>query len=297
MNLSQLTYFQAVAELENYSRAAERLHVSQSSLSYCVATLEDELGVELFYKTGRNVRLTESGTLFLGHVRRSLQELEEGKRSMAARRDPLTGLVRLSFVNSMSTQFIPGLIQDFRADPQRRGVQFALRERNTTETLAAIRGRTADLGFGTDTGERDLEYHPVHTERLVVVAARDHPWSRRTRVPIELLEGEPYIAYAPCCGTRSFVDRMLHTAQVRPTTAFEVPTDLMVAGMAARGLGVGICPDLPELQRFDVVPLEIDGVDTSIRRVCLFWIKGDELLPAVRSVRDFIVAQHPLEQT
>lgn len=296
MNLSQLYYFQTVAELENYSRAAERLHVSQSSLSYAVATLEDELGVDLFYKSGRNVRLTDSGALFLSHVRRSLQELEEGKQSMAARRDPLTGLVRLSFVNSMSDHFIPGLIQEFRADPQRRGVQFSLREGNTTQTLAAIRSREVDLGFGTDTGERDLEYHPVFTERLVVVVARDHPWSRRERVPIELLEGEPYIAYAPYCGTRSSVDRMLNMAQVRPTTAFEVPTDLMVAGMAASGLGVGICPHLPELQRFDVVPLEIDGVDTSIRQVCLFWMKGDELLPAVRSVRDFIVERHPIQR-
>lgn len=91
MNLRQLYYFKAIAELEHYTRAAEKLYVSQSSLSHAIQELETELNVEFFVKKGRNVELTKYGKLFLPYVQKSIDTLEAGIAKLADYINPNTG--------------------------------------------------------------------------------------------------------------------------------------------------------------------------------------------------------------
>ena len=96
MNLQWLYYFDAIAELEHYTRAAEQLHVSQSNLSHAISELEEELGVELFERKGRNIRLTKYGELFRPYVKQSITSLETGVKTLKnhrSRRIPVGGSV------------------------------------------------------------------------------------------------------------------------------------------------------------------------------------------------------------
>src|SRR5262245_26019070 len=95
MELRQLTYFEAVARLGGFTRAAEQLHVAQSAVSAQIRALESTLGVELFTRTTRRVALTEAGELFLTHCRRALDELDAARHDLADLADVLTGRVTL----------------------------------------------------------------------------------------------------------------------------------------------------------------------------------------------------------
>lgn len=79
MNLQQLIYFRKIAELQHYTKAAEELHITQPCLSHAISELESELGVPLFYKSGRNIRLTQYGECYLSHVQAALDALDSGR--------------------------------------------------------------------------------------------------------------------------------------------------------------------------------------------------------------------------
>ena len=96
MNLQQLYYFKTVAELEHYTRAAEMLRVNQSSLSHAMQSLEQELNVRLFSRSGRNVVLSQYGKMFLPHVLQALDTLENGVTELRSAVDPETGIVSIA---------------------------------------------------------------------------------------------------------------------------------------------------------------------------------------------------------
>lgn len=93
MNLQWLIYFQTIAELENYTQATKKLHVSQSNLSHAMRSLEEKLGVELFEKDGRNIRLSKYGEIFLPYVNKTLDSLDEGIAKLKEFLDPNTGTI------------------------------------------------------------------------------------------------------------------------------------------------------------------------------------------------------------
>ena len=101
MNLQWLIYFQTIAELENYTQATKKLHVSQSNLSHAMRSLEEKLGVELFEKDGRNIRLSKYGEIFLPYVNKTLDSLDEGIAKLKEFLDPNTGTCWFSFRGSV----------------------------------------------------------------------------------------------------------------------------------------------------------------------------------------------------
>jgi len=289
MNLQQLYYFKTIASLENYSRASEKLYISQSTLSHAISTLEEELGIDLFYKSGRNIKLTQYGKTFLDYVNRALYEIENGKEAMQVMSSPFSGIVSLSFVSSLSRHFIPKLISTFKLDTKLSGVNFSLREDQTVETIKNLQQHVVDIGFGTNTEHEEMSYYPIYKEELVVVVPKNHPLNGRDSVTLKELDGLDYIAYAPFCGTKIFVDRILKDTKVRLNTVFEVPTDEMVASMVSYDLGIGIMPQTPELENSNLKILKIKNIDSTVRTVYMFWLKDYLMLPTAKKFRDFVI--------
>lgn len=103
MNLQQLYYFQKIAELRNYTKASEALMISQSNLSHSMANLEEELGIPLFIKKGRNIDITDYGRAFLGHVSIIINELEKAKSEISSALNPDSGQIRLAIAHTLDT--------------------------------------------------------------------------------------------------------------------------------------------------------------------------------------------------
>jgi len=290
MNLQQLYYFRTIAKNENYSKSAGQLLVSQSSLSHAIAELERELGVSLFCKTGRNIRLTEYGHCFLHYIERALSEIENGKSALEILSNPYLGTVKLTFVNSLSPHFIPSLVQKYYQNPEHAGIRFEFTENHTYEGIQALLNHECDLGFGTNTKHPSLHYHPVYNEKLVVAVHMSHPLAERTHLSLKELDGQDFIAYSPKCGTRLSVDQLLAKANAKPHVVLEAPiTDIMVASFVSGNLGISILPQTYGMDNFHIRLLEIDDLDSTIRTVHMYWRRDEELLPATVRFRDFVI--------
>jgi DNA-binding transcriptional LysR family regulator len=173
VELRQLRYFVAIAEEGSFSRAAERLHVSQPPLSTQIKSLEDELGVPLLERSNRGVTLTAAGTVFFEEVRAVLARLEHarGKTLQAGHGD--VGMLSIGFVSIADYSILPPALKDYRA--RYPLVEVQLHELTTDAQIRELRAARLDLGIGlAPVDEPDLEFKCVMREELILAAPAGH---------------------------------------------------------------------------------------------------------------------------
>ncbi|MGQ4514654.1 LysR substrate-binding domain-containing protein [Streptomyces sp. DW26H14] len=243
MDLRQLEYFVAVAEERNFTRAAERVHISQSGVSAQIRQLERELGAELFDRSARTATLTAAGRAALAHARAALSAA--GAVGQAV--DEVTGLIRGRLVVGMVvgctvTPLFEALAAFHRAHP---GVEISLLEDNSDRLADGVRANTLDLALiGTSTAEHDgLDALTVISERLVAAVPVGHPLARSGRVTLRDLSAYPMVCMPPGTGLRAVFDRACAARSVRPVIALQASAADAIADLAARGLGVAILSD------------------------------------------------------
>lgn len=195
MNLSQLYYFRKLAQLQHYTKAAQELSITQPSLSGAIHSLEEELGVELFQKKGRNVVLTKNGGEFYQYVVAALSELDKGVDIMQERAKKLKGEIELGCVNVLLGAFIPMAVKEFQdfAGPL---VHVSAHMAQTQRIIENVRSGNWDIGFCSYLDIDDnLEFTPVLEQPLVVAVLKDHPLSDRHTITMQDLREYDMITY------------------------------------------------------------------------------------------------------
>ena len=167
MNLQWLYYFNTIAELEHYTRAAEKLHVSQSNLSHAIKELENELGVQLFERQGRNIKLTKYGEIFQPYVIRTINSLEDGITTLKGYIDPNEGIISLAGFPSMA-QFAPDLMVRYQSETNRLGVQFQYSQEGWKAIYSMLLDGAVDLILSTKLEHPQIEAAYIGTHRLVL---------------------------------------------------------------------------------------------------------------------------------
>jgi DNA-binding transcriptional LysR family regulator len=285
MDLRQLRYLEAVARLRSFTAAALELHVAQSALSQQVAKLERELGVELLKRTTRRVETTEAGEVVLARGRRALAEADAIAADLDALRGLVRGRLRIGGVPPVSGLHPAALIADFGR--RHSGIDITIREEVAAELIDELRAGVLDLVLALVdpadvpvgiTGQR-LVY-----EELVVIAAKDHPFAKRKRVPHALLEGEPLVAYGPGSALRTTLERVV--AQPRFTAqANELDT---VRELVALGLGVTLMPKAVVGTYRD--RLAIRPLSPRLQLpVSMLWRAHEAPTPAARAFREHVI--------
>lgn len=166
MELRQLRYFVEVADREHVSEAAENLHVAQSAISRQIANLEEELGVALFEREGRNIKLTKIGRQFLEHVRTALKAIDYAKEQIDEYLDPHKGTVNIGFPTSLASQVLPSVISAFKQEyPE---VDFLLRQGSYKFLIEAVKNRDIDLAFlgPVPTNDSQIEGNILFSESI-----------------------------------------------------------------------------------------------------------------------------------
>ena len=164
MNLYALHYFVTLAHLEHYTQASKVLGISQPALTHAIRGLEDELGIHLFAREGRNVSLTRAGEFYLKQVEEGLTLLENANQAMR-RLSQGEGEIRLGFLRESGVRFLPTLIHDFIASKPDAKIHFALDSDSgmSTDLLEGLRQGRYDLIFSSaPRQEEDLLYVPVY---------------------------------------------------------------------------------------------------------------------------------------
>jgi DNA-binding transcriptional LysR family regulator len=241
MELQQMRYVIAIAEEKNFTRAAERCFVVQSSLSHQLKALERELGVALFARSSRRVELTAAGEAFLVQARASLDAAERAASEAAAANGQIRGSLTVGVIPTVTTIDVPAALGRFhRAHP---AVRIRLRGGGSDEFIAAIGAGSMDvavLGLPDSTRPTGVDTRVLARERLVAVVSAAHPLAGRRRVRLEDLGDEVFVDFPEGTPGRIPSDLAFHAAGVRRDVAFEVmSTDLML-DLVRQGLVVAL---------------------------------------------------------
>ena len=285
-DLNDLLAFRAVAELSNFRKAAESVHLSQPAFSRRIDKLEQALGVRLLERTTRRVTLTAVGRDFERKVRELLDELDNtllGIRGVAATR---MGEVTVACVPSTVYYYLSEVIR--RYHEQAPKVRVKVLDAGANDVLAAVSRGEADFGLnfiGAQEGELDFE--PLVEERFVAACRRDHPVAKMHRVSWSQLGQHDYISVGRTSGNRVLLDQALAGIKDRPQAIYEAQHVTTTLGLVEAGLGVAAVPSMampgPDHPLLVSVPL-VDPVIT--RKVGLIRRRGRSLSPAAQQLYD-----------
>ncbi len=197
MELRHLRYFVAVAETENVSRAALKLHVSQPALSRQVRDLEDELGCELFERSAKAVRLTEPGRVFLAEARAVLERADEAVKKVRAAASGQREELHVGYAPTLTARILPPALRAFQS--LQPGVRVKLHDLATQEMLAKLREGKLQLGLGVrpdSSSLKGLRFEELAREPLQLAVAPTHALARRRSVPLADAARLPLITYS-----------------------------------------------------------------------------------------------------
>lgn len=242
MELRQLRYFLAVAATQNFTRAAETVHVSQPSLSIQIAALEEELGTKLFDRLGRKVALTQAGELFRDHAGRVLRELEQAVQVVQELQGAQRGRLIVGTVATVNSYLIPPLVSRFK---QRfPGIHLQVHALPSTDIVAGLLANRLDLGICLLPVEHDrLTVVPLFDEQLILVAPAKSPM-KKTRLQMQELAGLPLVLMPADYCLRKMVEAECAEAHVQPQVVLEMTSPEGILQAVAGGAGLTILPEL-----------------------------------------------------
>ncbi|MBL9168139.1 MAG: LysR family transcriptional regulator [Verrucomicrobiales bacterium] len=197
MELRHLRYFVVVAEEQNVTRAAARLHLSQPPLTRQIHDLENELGVALFTRSGKIIRLTDAGRVFLEEARASLKRVEEAVRKVRDVASGGQGELHLGYAPTPTVEILPKLLRTFRKEFPH--VRVVLHDHSSPEMLAGLRhGRLhAALMMQPSTqAARGLTFKQLKTYPVGIALPANHPFARRRKVSLDDACAAPIVAYS-----------------------------------------------------------------------------------------------------
>ncbi|WP_119353491.1 LysR substrate-binding domain-containing protein [Azohydromonas sediminis] len=281
MELRHLRYFDALAETLNFSRAAERLHVTQSTLSHQIRQLEDEIGSPLFERSTRHVRLTEAGELLRSYATPALQQIDRALQALRPHAgDPLQGSLRLGTTHSFATRLVPMCVSSFIALAP--GTVVSVQELSAREIAQRLAKGALDLGVSYRPADApDLWFEPLYHEELKLVVAAGHPLARRRRVRMVELHGVRMVLLPGEFSTRQLLDEAFEAAGAEPRVVVELNSVAPMLELIRRTDLAGIVAEtaLTPSDELAVVPLE----DPTPRRTPgLLWKKGAARSPTMR---------------
>jgi len=287
MDLLQLRYFRVVARVEHMTRAAEELCIAQPSLSKTIGRLEAELGVPLFDRRGRQLRLNRFGQAFLARVEPALGGLDEGRSEV---RD-LAGLARGEVrVAAAALHWLPDLVRGFLA--AHPAVHVRLSQEPAREMRRQLDARNIDLYFSSVRPDHaGIQWRPLRTQEILLVVPPGHRLAGRGSVPLREVAGEAVVIVKVGNELRDLMDGYCRQAGFALRVQCEADEPAAIRDFVAARLGVAFIPAgarSPEDGTADTWLRLTDPV--CLHTLGLAWNDDHYLSQAARAFRQFVVA-------
>jgi DNA-binding transcriptional LysR family regulator len=294
MELRQLEYFVAVAEEGNFTRAAERVHISQSGVSAQIQQLERDLGAALIDRSGRTATLTPAGSAALSHARAALSAAADVRHAVDDVNDLVRGRLVVGMVTACTvTPLFDALAAFHGAHP---GVGLTLAEDNSDRLVQRVRDGEMDLALVGVAGEppAGLEYLIIISEGLRAIVPAGHPLGTRRTTTLRALVKYPIICLPEGTGVRTVYDRECIAHHRTPIVALQASAPDAVVDLARRGMGVAVLSETMAAH-YDLASIPIRDIETPAL-LALAWARSPspalrELLTHVREA--FTPPPHP----
>ncbi|MCM3145928.1 LysR family transcriptional regulator [Brevibacillus sp. MER 51] len=287
MEWQQFEYFQTLARIQHVTQAAEALSISQSALSRSIARFEDEIGVPLFDRQGRSIRLNKYGHLFLKRVENMMKEYHEGKQEIMDLLDPDKGEVSLGFLHTLSTSRIPDLLASFRS--LYPNIHFRLGQGPSHTLMNQLQGGEFDLCLLAPMDMKSpYVWKPLWNEELFVIVPKDHKYANRTSITLEEIADESFIHLKEGYSLRITVEQLFQEAGITPPITFEGEEADTVAGLVAAGLGISLLPNLKGTDQSKITQIPVKSPKCQ-RTIGIAWVEGRYLSPATEKFKQFVM--------
>jgi DNA-binding transcriptional LysR family regulator len=289
VNLNHLAIFHAVAQAGSMTLGAERLDISQPAVSKQVQELERALGVHLFDRIGRRVRLSQAGEILAEYARRLFALADEAEQAMRDVRAAGRGRLAIGASTTIGTFLLPGVVAEFwRRYP---GVELLVRIENTEQVHRRLAGLELDLGLTEGLiEEEELEAEVFHQDELVLIAAPGHRLAGQTQVALREVREEPFILREPGSGTRAVEERALARLKLPVRAVMALGSTEAIKRVVAEGVGLAIVSRLAvaaEIARGTLAVLPVAGLRIE-RPLHLVRRKGRRDGPALQAFCDVL---------
>ncbi|WP_201004677.1 LysR family transcriptional regulator [Paenibacillus glycanilyticus] len=284
MELRQLNTFRMVASTLNFTRAAEALNYVPSNVTMQMKALEDELGVRLFDRLGKQLVLTNAGKRFLSHIQDVLDKLDEA-HSVVHDHENLSGTLTISANEVICAYRLPAVFQQFRS--QHPGVRLIFRSVPNQELKQTLFEGTADVVYMLDEPIRStaLTVETLREETFRLFAAPDHPLAKQAVLKLEDFHGQVFLTNEKGCPYRTMFDRSFEKEGMDSITYLEFQSAEAIKQCAISGIGIAFLPEIvteAEVERGELVPLAWQIPDLRVYTQML-WHKDKWLSPIVLS--------------
>jgi len=240
ITLRQLQAFLAVSELGSFTRAADRMRLTQSAISVLVVELERSLNLKLLDRTTRRVEMTEAGRQFGAQAAKIISDLDHAVHNAHSLSQRLHGRLTVFAPPLLAAVLLPSVIAEYRA--RFPGI--------SNQLVSQVRAGEVDFGIGTVGSDiEDLERIALASDRMMLFCANDHPLAQLNEVPWQAMEGHKLIALTRQSGVRRLADDAARAAGLQLQPEFEVAQIITAIAMAEAGLGITVLPSIASALR------------------------------------------------
>lgn len=266
VEVRQMRYFMEVAKREHVTEAANVLHVAQSSVSRQLAQLESELGVDLFIRNGRRVKLTPIGKILLQRVEQMLHMMNEAEREVKEYLDPEKGVVRIAFPISLAAHVLPKAIYAFRK--QYPEAKFQMRQALYGDLIDGVVNGEFNLAMIAPLPEEDkhIQQKLLFTERIVALLPIHHPLAKRSSIQLSEMKDESFVTLPEGTIFRRIVLNACREIGFTPHIAFEGDDIDALKGLVSAGLGIALMPDVTLVENIPQSTVKIPLADPTVTR-------------------------------
>ncbi|MBO0995983.1 LysR family transcriptional regulator [Bacillus sp. SD088] len=284
MELRQLYTFRTVATTLNFTRAAEALNYVPSNVTMQIKALEEELGVRLFDRLGKQLVLTTAGERFLTHIQDVLNKLNEARNAVLDN-DDLTGTITISANEVLCAYRLPVVFHLFRS--RYPGVRLIFRSVPNQQLKQTLFEGTADVVFMLDETIRStgIAVEPLVEETFRFFAAPDHPLAKRTELKLEDFHEAVFLTNEKGCTYRTMFDRSFEQEGIDTITHLEFQNAEAIKQCAITGIGIAFLPEITakaEVERGELVTLPWQIPDLHVYTQ-MGWHKDKWLSPIIQS--------------
>ena len=285
MTLQQLRCFITLAKTLHYTDAARQLYLSQPSLSYAISTLENELGVKLFTKSGSTIILTEYAKELLPYATVAVNSADAGYERIKQMKNPTS--FRLGYIYSISYDFLPKFLNLIPSVSNSSDVTFSFVQGQYEDIIAQLNNGELELAFTPYADAPGISVIPVFTQEIYLVLSKSHPLSRKKDICLSDLNSQKFALLNEKTNLRQVVDKTFEQYGFKPDIVFEAGDCNSAASFAASDFGITL---LPKISPLDVYSLTFTRIrDISITRtIFLAWKTAGTAESLVKKITPYL---------
>jgi len=274
MNIFQLEYFVTLAETLNYTKASQKLHITQPTLSKLIISLENSIGSQLFVRSKRDVRLTPAGKIFYNEIKKTLFAYDTALKKVKDTEDGITGVINLGFLGTALVRTLPRILNRFHAEFPNLKVN--PHDYSYSKILESFDNHMIDMAFLPDLELNSLpklEKRIIFTDSMCVAVHRNHRFAHLSSIEIRDLQEESFINMNPHFSRRdhNLINNICNDAGFLPNTVYEASSLLNMLVMVDCQIGITILADHIKYMANETIRfIPIAGLEDTFKIACLY---------------------------